>query len=470
MGSRLSALPNVGDVVDRYRVVAEIGRGGMAALFAVRRTGSGGFDKVLAMKMMLPHLAADAHFVKMFLDEARVASRVEHRNVVQVFGVGAADGAPFLVMELLRGRSAADLASIERVPIAVALDVLAQAADGLHAAHEARDAAGAPLSIVHRDISPQNLFVCASGDVKVVDFGIAAARGRQAATRTDELKGKLSYIAPEQVTRAYPVTRSADLWSLGVVAWELFAGRRLFEPSGHEAATLWNIVEGPIEDLGRLAPDLREEARAMVHRCLARVPGERPESADEVARVLHAAASACGGGPATTASFVERTCGVALAEEAQRLQAAATAPDAPPMAVSATTPSLPSPREIAPADGTASVALPSRRRALVALTSFAVVAGAVAFLLRTSSGVARAPVAVIDAPSSPVPPSALALPSATADAAIAIAPAPSTVAEPPVATRPAHEPKRGALRPGRAPAPAPTPSKSATSPLLGNPF
>ncbi|MFO0669881.1 MAG: hypothetical protein U0235_09695 [Polyangiaceae bacterium] len=197
MGSRLSALPNVGDVVDRYRVVAEIGRGGMAALFAVRRTGSGGFDKVLAMKMMLPHLAADAHFVKMFLDEARVASRVEHRNVVQVFDVGAADGAPFLVMELLRGRSAADLASIERVPIAVALDVLAQAADGLHAAHEARDGQQArPLDRPPRH-QPAELLVCASGDVKVVDFQ-TLRRARQAATRTDELKGKLSYIAPSR--------------------------------------------------------------------------------------------------------------------------------------------------------------------------------------------------------------------------------------------------------------------------------
>ncbi|MFO0669882.1 MAG: hypothetical protein U0235_09700 [Polyangiaceae bacterium] len=256
-----------------------------------------------------------------------------------------------------------------------------------------------------------------------------------------------------------------------MVAWELFAGRRLFEPSGHEAATLWNIVEGPIEDLGRLAPDLREEARAMVHRCLARVPGERPESADEVARVPSTQRRALAEVALRRRLLpVERTCGVALAEEAQRLQAAATAPDARHDGGKRDDPCSHRRARSRPPMGRRRWRFHHVVARRCAFTSFAVVAGAVAFLLRTSSGVARAPVAVIDAPSSPVPPSALALPSATADAAIAIAPAPSTVAEPPVATRPAHEPKRGALRPGRAPAPAPTPSKSATSPLLGNPF
>lgn len=290
--------------MDRYEVVSTIGRGGMASVFAVRRTGEGGFERALALKMMSPHLADDPHFVKMFLDEARIVSRVQHRNVVQVFDVGEHEGLPFLVMERLVGRSVSDLASLKTLPNAVLLDILAQAADGLHAAHESLDSDGTPLGLIHRDVSPHNIFVCESGDVKVVDFGIAAARGRQAGTRTGELKGKLAYVAPEQITRAHPISRCVDLWSLGVVAWELAAGRRLFRTEDAEAAVLWNVMEAPIEGLAEIAQELPAAAREIIHRCLQRDPSLRPQTAREVADVLHACAREIGGNVEATGTFV----------------------------------------------------------------------------------------------------------------------------------------------------------------------
>lgn len=276
----------------------------MASVFAVHRAGAGGFEKSLALKMMHPHLADDPRFVRMFLDEARIASKVQHRNVVQVFDVGEHDGLPFLVMERLVGRTVTDLASLGSIPNAVLLDILAQAADGLHAAHETFDSDGAPLGLIHRDISPHNIFVCETGDVKVVDFGIAAARGRQAGTRTGELKGKLAYVAPEQITRAHPVSRCVDIWSLGVVAWELATGRSLFRTDEVDAAVLWNVVEAPVEDLAHAAPDLPASVQEIIHRCLQRNPSARPQTAREIAEVMHTSARALGGCPERTGAFV----------------------------------------------------------------------------------------------------------------------------------------------------------------------
>jgi hypothetical protein len=298
----LTTLPTPGDTIDRYRVVAEVARGGMAAVFAVQRSGVGGFEKLLAMKIMLPHLTAERHFVEMFLDEARLASQIEHPNVCPVLDVGQLGDVPFLLMELVRGRN---LASVRERAAATEtdaatmlpfwLEALAQAAEGLHAAHVANGRDGAPLGIVHRDVSPQNLLVGFDGRVRVVDFGIAAGRGRLVGTRTGEIKGKFAYLAPEQISRDQPVTRAADVWALGVVAWELFAGRRLFADD-EEAKVLWNVMSARIPDLAREAPGLPGEAARLVMRCLDRDPAGRPAEAREIARGLGEAASALSGG------------------------------------------------------------------------------------------------------------------------------------------------------------------------------
>jgi serine/threonine-protein kinase len=290
----LGTLPRIGERVDRYEVVAEVAHGGMAAVYAVRRSSIGGFDKILAMKVLLPHLQNERQYVDMFLDEARIASRIEHPNVVHVFDVGEHQGAPFMVMEFLRGQSLSRIrkkahASDTPLSLGFLCRVLAQTAEGLHAAHEVRDADGELLHVVHRDVSPQNVHVGYDGQVKIVDFGIAAARGRISATRSGELKGKLAYVAPEQIDRSSRIDYRTDLWALGVTAWELFAGRRLFK-ADDDGTRLWKILNMEVPDLRKTAPQTPADVAAAIMCCLERTPDDRPASALFVAETFTAAA------------------------------------------------------------------------------------------------------------------------------------------------------------------------------------
>lgn len=313
--------------MDRYRVVAEVAHGGMAAVYAVQRSSIGGFEKLLALKVMLPHLSSDDHFVDMFLDEARIASQIQHPHVVQVLDVGLHERRPFILMEFLRGRSLSELLhraqkSAEPPATAVWLAILGQVADGLHGAHETAGSDGKSLGIVHRDVTPHNVFVGYDGLVKVVDFGVAAARGRLGGTRTGEVKGKLAYLAPEQFDRSWPVTRAVDIWALGVIAWEIFAGRRLFA-SGDEATTIWNVLNAPIERLDRIAPELPPAVARVIMACLSREPDRRPATTKEIALVM---GSALGQDPtrsAEIAALLEQLFGAERALENERLGAKA---------------------------------------------------------------------------------------------------------------------------------------------------
>lgn len=193
----------------------------MASVWVARTTGDGGFVHVCAVKRVHPHLAKQKQFVDMFLDEARIAARIQHPNVCRVFDFGLVEGVPYLAMEYLAGVSfSAVLACLSREPhpnrLVATCALVSEAAAGLHAAHELLDPNGAPLDVVHRDISPQNLFLTFDGVVKVVDFGIASARDKVHETQTGEVKGKFAYMAPEQM-RGGRVDRRADVWSLGVV-------------------------------------------------------------------------------------------------------------------------------------------------------------------------------------------------------------------------------------------------------------
>jgi eukaryotic-like serine/threonine-protein kinase len=317
----LSILPRVGETVDRYRVVAEVAHGGMAAVYAVQRRSIGGFEKLHALKVMLPHLASDSHFVDMFLDEAKIASQIQHPNVVQVLDVGLHERRPFILMEFLRGQSLSQLIQrsqkgSEPVSLGVWIAILQQVAEGLHAAHETCGTDGKLLGIVHRDVTPHNVFVGYDGQVKVVDFGVAAARGRVGGTRTGEVKGKLAYLAPEQFDRSWPVTRAADLWAFGVMAWEIFAGRRLFA-SGDEATTIWNVLNQPIERLDKLAPELPPAVARVIAACLSREPDRRPATTKEVASALsHSSVP-----NAEIAAVMERLFGAERAAENERLGA-----------------------------------------------------------------------------------------------------------------------------------------------------
>ncbi len=285
-------LADTGASVGRYRIAGEIATGGMATVYLAMREGE---REPIALKRVHPHLASQRAFVEMFLDEARLTSRVDHPNVCRVLDYGRADGGYYLVMEYLRGRSVARVSKALRalpeaeqeiaVPI-LAARVIADAAKGLHAAHELRDESGAPLEVVHRDVSPHNLFLTWTGRTCVVDFGIASARDRLHHTETGTVKGKFAYMAPEQMIGA-KVDRSADVWSLGVVLWELLAGRALFKRRT-ETETVVAVTKLERPPLAELRPGLCPRLEAIVERALAREPRDRFGTAAEMAETLEA--------------------------------------------------------------------------------------------------------------------------------------------------------------------------------------
>jgi serine/threonine protein kinase len=278
----------------RYVLSHEIASGGMATVNLARAEGPGGFEKVVAIKSIHPHLAKDQAFVRMFLDEARVASRIDHPNVCRVFDFGEADGTHFIVMEYIVGETLVALHQrvfsraepAERARLSVyAAHIVADACEGLHAAHELRDDQGKSLGLVHRDVSPHNLFVCYDGSVRLVDFGIAKVEGRADETKSGVLKGKLAYMSPEQVRRR-PIDRRADLWAMGVVLWELVTGERLFRRAS-EVDTLLAIERDAPPRLAEKCPSIAPELDAIVARALAREPAERYATAREMARELN---------------------------------------------------------------------------------------------------------------------------------------------------------------------------------------
>jgi serine/threonine-protein kinase len=218
---------DIGSTLGPYRLVAELGEGGMARLFLGMRDLPDGTTREAAIKVIRPEHLQDPSFVEMFLDEGRIASFVRHPQVVAIETVGEIDGTYFMAMEFLHAVTLAtflkELYRLERRPRPeVAVAILARVADGLHAAHETRDEEGKLLDVVHRDVSPSNILLGCSGTVKLIDFGIAKAQGRLHETAFGRTKGKLRYMSPEQMRRK-SVDRRADIWALGVVLWETYA-------------------------------------------------------------------------------------------------------------------------------------------------------------------------------------------------------------------------------------------------------
>ncbi|WP_169791649.1 serine/threonine-protein kinase [Sandaracinus amylolyticus] len=304
---RVSRVYAPGEQIDRYEVLGLLGRGGMAVVYAVRRRGVGRFERTLALKMMLPHLTEDESYLSMFLDEIRIVSRIEHPNVVQVLDVGEHDGSPFMVMELLRGRTLAACLA-RRPPPALIAAWIAQVAEGLHAAHEVRDSDGTWLRVVHRDVSAANVHVALDGRARVLDFGIAGAVGRLTTTRHGELKGRIAMMAPEAITRSAEIDRRADVWALGVLAWESFTGERLFRGDS-DAETMWRVLHAPIPPLGESAP---EPLRDVIAACLVREHGARLATAADVADPFRAYAEREGATELALAAWVEETFGAEL--------------------------------------------------------------------------------------------------------------------------------------------------------------
>jgi serine/threonine-protein kinase len=272
-----------------YRHGLEVGSGGMAAVHIAFPEDSLGADGAVALKRIHPHLASRREYLEMFLDEARLASRIRHPNVCEVLDFGADAGSFYLAMPYLRGRSlrTAMRAVPERERVAwpiLAARVVADAAAGLHAAHELVDERGASLAVVHRDVSPHNLFVTWDGTVKVVDFGIAHARGRMHHTETGIVKGRFAYMAPEQM-RGGAVDRRADVWSLGVVLFELLTGSPLFERES-QSETVIAVSKGERPRLSERVPQTPHALEAIVDRALAVDPSARFASAEELRMAL----------------------------------------------------------------------------------------------------------------------------------------------------------------------------------------
>lgn len=277
----------------RYRIRRALASGGMATVFVASADGHEGFQKLIALKVMHDHLATDPAYVEMFLAEARVAARIEHANVCSVFDFGESDGTYYIAMEHLTGMNLAGIRDeVRRRPYdvdwpAMAASMMVQACEGLHAAHNLVDARGLPMRLVHRDVSPQNLFLTFTGTVKIVDFGIARAADDAAQVAPGALKGKYSYLAPEQLTRPELVDRRADVWALGVTLWELLALRPLFRRSS-PSTTLASVMNEPIPAPSTCQPLVPGQLDVIVAKALNRDVTQRYATARELGRDLAA--------------------------------------------------------------------------------------------------------------------------------------------------------------------------------------
>ena len=285
----------------QYKLVKKLGTGGMAEVFLAAQEMEADLTRPVVIKAILPHLAEDERFVDMFMREARVAAMLSHPNIVHIHDVTKLEGRPCIVMEFLKGR---DLWTVmqrlqgrgEAAPPHHAAAVIAQAAAGLDYAHRKRDRQGQSLDLVHRDISPHNLFLTRDGQIRVLDFGIAKSAYQTQRTESGVIKGKLPYMAPEQA-RGKDVDHRADLFALGVVLWEMLTGKRLFardDPLQTMAAMFSEAVPKP--STVRPCPDVLEQ---ITMRALARSPTDRFDSCESMATALRAWLASEGAGGET---------------------------------------------------------------------------------------------------------------------------------------------------------------------------
>ena len=278
--------------IGRYALFGELASGGMATVHLGRFLGPVGFARTVAIKRLHPQFAKDPDFVSMFLDEARLAARIRHPNVVPTLDVESLEGELFLVMEYVEGESLASLLRRSKAqgttpPLSVSVAVMVAVLHGLHAAHEATSERGEPLHIVHRDVSPQNILVGVDGVARVLDFGVAKAAWRLQTTQDGQLKGKLAYMAPEQL-ESTDVDRRLDVYAASVVTWEALTGRRLFQGDTPQIlAQLTGKIVGPPSEV---VPGIPAELDQVVLRGLSRDKGARFATARDMAAALEKAA------------------------------------------------------------------------------------------------------------------------------------------------------------------------------------
>jgi serine/threonine-protein kinase len=307
-------------VVGRYAIYEKIASGGMATVHIGRLSGAVGFARTVAIKVLHPGLARDPEFVSMFVDEARLAARIRHPNVVQTLDVVSENGELFLVMEYVQGEPLSRLMKLahvrkESVPIRIAAALMSGTLQGLHAAHETKTERGQPLLLVHRDVSPQNVMVGVDGLARVLDFGVARAAGAVHTSQVGRLKGKIAYMAPEQL-QGGEVTRQADIYSASVVAWELLTGTRLFRAET-QSGLVAQVQAGKVLPPSQVTAHVPPEFDPVILKGLARAPEDRYQSALEMALALEA----CAGvePPRAVAAWIEEIAGGTLNARADRV-------------------------------------------------------------------------------------------------------------------------------------------------------
>ncbi|MDC0711919.1 serine/threonine-protein kinase [Stigmatella sp. ncwal1] len=282
-----------GELIGKYEVITQLSVGGMAELFLGFTSGPGGFRKYVAIKRILPDVRSNEQFERMFLDEARITAAFNHPNIAQVYELGQEDDGLFLAMEFVAGQNLDQLTDACRrrrqpLPLGMSLAVGRDVCMALHYAHTFAGPSGRPSPVIHRDVAQKNIMVTYDGVVKLLDFGIAKARGSLERTHVGTVKGTAGYMSPEQV-RGDPIDGRSDLFSLGVVLWELVTGQRLFEGKT-ERDEMVNILEAPIPSPRQRAGQVSEEVSAVILKALERNAGDRWQSGRDMARALEDAA------------------------------------------------------------------------------------------------------------------------------------------------------------------------------------
>lgn len=490
--------PGVGrQRVDRYELMGEIASGGMATVYLARLTGMGGFQRFVAMKRLHPHLAGEKEFVEMFLDEARIAARIHHPNVVPILEVGASQVGYYLVMEYIEGDTLARLlaraaSSGKKLPVSIALRIAIDMLSGLNAAHDLHDDQNLPVNLVHRDVSPQNVLVGQDGIARITDFGVARAASRLTATRVGQLKGKIAYMAPEQAAGSEELDRRADVFSSGIVIWEALAQKRLFKAE-NEAATLSRVIAEPVPLLFQVTPQVSKEVSGVVMRALERDRDKRYPTCAAFADALEAAAALKDkvATPRELAAYVNEVMGQEIAQQRDNVRAwlahseptGSAVPDLPSgiipsSSVSAAAFSIPGYLEASRSGVTGSLSTvqqPKRSRVPLVLGGLLLfgLLGAGGFMLTRSarSVGAAAPQPPVEQKPAVAAPSVA--PTPVAEATPSAAPAPSASPLPPaVATGAAQvAPRAGTVGAGAAAvAPRPKKKKSSDDVDLRNPY
>ena len=442
----------------KYTLMSRIATGGMGELYLAQLKAAGGFEKLVVIKRILPHLTDQAEFVDMFVEEARTAARITHPNVCQIDELGQVDGRFYMALEYLEGVPLSDVMVARKrarqlADLRLVVSLVTQAAEGLHHAHSLRGPDGESANLVHRDVNPRNIFVTSAGVAKVLDFGIVKVRGAMNRTRTGSVKGTYSYMSPEQL-QGEPLDCRADIFSLGTITWEAVVGRRLFKRAS-DLLTWRAIVEEPVPRPSQFRYDLPPELDDAIMVALGKRREDRYQSARELALALERAVKPQGA-PMTTLAVsgeIERAFATELGFQRERVFSAhkrqeAERLSAPPLA----------PETIddwdGNGDGMTRVADPEYA-SLVATT-------------QTAQPVRRRPAAPLRAPSEPplhTPSEIHTLDEVVADAAVA-------GSEPaPPATAPPQEVTLRSTAPGAAAPPAPLPPNALRPPsFLDEPY